>query len=193
MKKILAILTAALLMLSAAGCNKQAERNETTPIPSITPIPTPAPTEKEATKIQLSQILKMKETWTTLAHTQSEIRKKGVKDRIVLATSAKTEKGEIMWDDSQNWTLAVVADEGVYNLYSEYITGRLYFELNVFYVNGLETNAVTLYIFDGAKREIRNYIFQDDGFVENVLFSTDDVSTAGINNTFSTFPEYQIN
>ena len=192
MKKIIAVLAAAMMVLSASGCNSQKQPQETAE-PVITPIPTVEPTEAPKEKIQLSQILKMKETWTTLSYTQCDIRKKGTKDRIVLATSAKTEKGEIMWDDSQDWTLAVVTDNGVYNLYSEFISGRLYFEVNDYYLQGIETQAVTLYIFDGAKREIRNYIFEDDGFVENVLFTTDDVSTAGINNTFSSFPEYKLN
>ena len=191
MKKIIAVLAATMMILSTAGCNSQ-KQPQTSTGPTITPIPTPEPTEEIKQKIQLSQILKMKETWTTLSYTQSDIRKKGTKDRIVLATSAKTEKGEIMWDDSQDWTLAVVTDNGVYNLYSEYISGRLYFEVNDYYLQGIETQAITLYIFDGAKREIRNYTFEDDGFVENILFTTDDVSTAGINNNFSSFPEYKL-
>ena len=110
---------------------------------------------------------------------------------MLLGTSAQQENGEMEWEDSHYWTLAVLTEDGAYNLFFQRLHGMLYFEVNEAYISGVPTDVISLYIFSGTDREIRNYIYneEEDVFVEDCLFSTSQFSTAGINNRYSTIPE----
>ena len=143
------------------------------------------------TKIPLSQMLQMTNDWTILGDYSFEITKKGRKDRIILGTSAEAKNGEMMWDDAQYWTLAVLAEGGAYNLYSERIQCYVYAEVNEGFVSGVVTPVITIYIFSGNDREIRNYIFDGEFFVETQEYTTKSFSTGGINNMYGTIPDYK--
>lgn len=181
-----------LLAVMLSGCSHTADLigEEVTPPPTldITPFPTEE-VEPPKTTIAISQTLKMTNDWTIMGDFDFSITEKGKKDRIVLATSAKDKNGEMMWDDSQYWTLAVIAEGGAYNLFNERMRGYVYAEVNEAFVHGLSTPVITLYIFSGNDREIRNYIFEEDVFVEYQEYSTKNFSTGGVNNRYSTLPE----
>lgn len=208
MKKIMVLLVAAGILLTS-GCQKASDiiipRNTETP-QAATPTPTMEPVtqnpqdqENEVqTKIPFKQTLEMTNEWTILGDYNFEITKKGVKDRIILGTSAKNENGEMMWDDSQYWTAAVICDhnqdgriDGAYNLFSERMQGNIYMEVNEGFVSGFTTPVVTLYVFSGNDRQIINYIFDGENFVKNIEYTTKNYSTGGINNMYGTMPEYK--
>ncbi len=193
MKKVLCLL---LIFMLTSGCKKTSDliTPETTepPIEGIvqnTPSPEPEEIEEPKTTIPLTRTLKMTNDWTIMGDYDFSITQKGKKDRIVLATSAKSKNGEMMWDDSQYWTLAVISEDGAYNLFSKRMQGYVYAEVSEAFVKGLATPVITAYIFSGNDREIRNYIFEDDMFVEYQEYSTKQFSTGGINNMYTTFPE----
>lgn len=191
-KKI--ILMLAVLALSVTGCKNTAdlitpEEGENEVVSTVQPTIEPEEIEEPKTTIPLTQTLKMTNEWTIIGDYDFAITTKGKKDRIVLATSAKTKNGEIMWDDSQYWTLAVISEEGAYNLFSERMSGYAYMEVSEAFIKGMPTPVVTAYIFSGNDREIRNYIFEDDVFVEYREFTTKQFSTGGLNNRYTTFPE----
>ena len=73
--------------------------------------------EEPKTKIVLSKTLNMTNEWTIMGDYSIALTKSGKKDRVLLATSARSLNGEMQWDDSQYWTLAVLTDKGAYNLF----------------------------------------------------------------------------
>lgn len=207
MKKLLSLLVVTVIIFTS-GCDKASnllkpEENDNKEIFTQTPEPnnnnTDTPSENEPqTKIPLSQTLEMTNDWTLLGDYNFEITQKGVKDRIILGTSAEAKNGEMMWDDSQYWTLAVLVDhdqdgktDGAYNLFSERVQGYVYAEVNEAFVKGVITPVITAYIFSGNDREIRNYIFDGEFFEESQEYTTGSFSTGGINNMYSTIPEYK--
>ncbi len=149
--------------------------------------------EEPKTKIVLSQTLNMTNEWTIMGDYSMYLTKSGKKDRVLLATSARSVNGEMQWDDSQYWTLAVLTDEGAYNLFYQRFQGVVYAEVNEAYVKGIATPVITAYAFSGTDRDIRNYVYDydEDVFVEEQLFTTKTFSTGGINTIYSTFPEYK--
>lgn len=199
MKKISVLITAAALLITA-GCSKTSDlignNGEETVTADVTPTPevtaTPVPDDLQNT-IAISTTLKMTNDWTIMGDYDAELTQKGKKDRIVLATSAKHKNGEMQWDDSQYWTLAVISEDGAYNLFSQRMQGQVYFELNEGFVRGASTDVITAYIFSGTDREIRNYTFDRASgvFVEKQMYTTAEFSTGGINNLYSCIPEYK--
>ena len=149
--------------------------------------------EEPKTKIVLSQTLNMTNEWTLMGDYKMSLTRKGEQDRVLLGTSAKSVNGEMQWDDSQYWTLAVLTEKGAYNLFFERFQGLAYAEVNEAYIRGVATPVITLYVFSGAYIDIRNYIYdaKEDAFIEEQMFSTKAFSTGGINNLYSTFPEYK--
>jgi len=149
--------------------------------------------EEPKTKVVLSKILNMTNDWTIMGDYSISLTKSGKKDRVLLATSARAVNGEMQWDDSQYWTLAVLTDDGAYNLFYQRIQGVVYAEVNEAYIHGIATPVVTVYAFSGTDRDIRNYIYSydEDAFIEDQVFTTKVFSTGGINTIYSTFPEYK--
>lgn len=201
MKKFL-ILFVMVGILLTSGCEKVSEllipqdgeeSNVTVDIPETQKpvIPDEKDEDEPQTKIPLSQMIHMTNDWTILGDYNFEITQKGKKDRIVLGTSAEAKNGEMMWDDSQYWTVAVIAEDGAYNLFSERIQGYVYAEVNEGFIRGVVTPVITVYIFSGNDREIRNYIFDGEYFVESQEYTTKNFSTGGINNMYGTIPEYK--
>ena len=197
MKKALLLLMIAGLLLTT-GCEKVSDllvpeenEEETMITQTMEPIKTPAPGDEPQTKIPISQMLQMTNDWELLGDYHFEITKKGKKDRIVLGTSAQAKNGEMMWDDSQYWTVAVISEDGAYNLFSQRMQGRVYMEINEGFVQGVVTPVITVYIFSGNDREIRNYIYDGEYFIESQEYTTKNFSTGGINNRYSSIQEYK--
>ena len=149
--------------------------------------------EEPKTKIVLSKTLKMTNEWTIMGDYSMPLTKSGKKDRIILGTSAREVNGEMQWDDSQYWTLAVLTEKGAYNLFYQRFSGLVYAEVNEAYIQGIATPVITVYAFSNADRDIRNYIYDydEDVFVEEQIFTTKTFSTGGISTIYSTFPEYK--
>ena len=149
--------------------------------------------EEPKTKIVLSKTLNMTNEWTIMGDFNIALTKSGKKDRVLLATSARAVNGEMQWDDSQYWTLAVLTDEGAYNLFYQRFQGVVYAEVNEAYIKGIATPVITAYAFSETDRDIRNYVYSydEDAFIEDQIFTTKVFSTGGINTLYSTFPEYK--
>ena len=203
MKKVIFMIL--MLSLFPAGCHKtadlikQEETKETVVVVKTKPKEekvkedTQESNERKSKSV-ISEQLKMTNEWTIMGDYHTKITKHIKKDkyeRILLGTSAQQKNGEMQWEDSQYWTLAVLTEDGAYNLFYQRIQGMLYFEVNEAYISGVPTQVITLYIFSGTDREIRNYIYDEDedAFFEDRLFSTAQFSTAGVNNRYSTIPE----
>jgi hypothetical protein len=196
-KSILAVLM--ILMLLLAGCEQVSDlvkpQTEDEEIVIVDEVETEKNEELEEpkTKIVLSKILNMRNEWTIMGDYSIALTKSGKKDRVLLATSARAINGEMLWDDSQYWTCAVLTDDGAYNLFYQRLQGMVYAEVNEAYIHGISTPVVTVYAFSETDRDIRNYVYDydEDVFVEDQIFTTRSFSTGGINTIYSTFPEYK--
>lgn len=204
-----AIIFLVVCMLALTGCTQVADviknaKEETEEENAVTTdIKTPEKSEntkntdkkeeEPKTKILLSKMLNMNNEWTIIGDYSVSITKSGKKDRVVLGTSARAVNGEMQWDDSQYWTLAVITDKGAYNLLYQRLQGVVYAEVNEAFIKGIATPIITAYIFSGMDRDIRNYTYNydEDAFVEDQIFTTKVFSTGGINTLYSTFPEYK--
>lgn len=201
MKKLrILVLIATMLMLT--GCLKVAdlvrpeeeEEQEVISTPVIDKVDEPkTETEEPKTRIMISKTLNMTNEWTIMGDYSIPLTKSGKKDRVILGTSARNVNGEMQWDDSQYWTLAVLTDEGAYNLYYQRLQGMVYAEVNEAFIRGVATPVITVYAFSGTDRDIRNYTYsyEEDAFIEDQIFTTKVFSTGGINTIYSTFPEYK--
>ena len=199
MKKLL-ILAATLAAMLLTGCETASEllKPEETEAPEVVETQKPITqrddeVEEPETTIPRTQILQMTNDWTIMGDFRYNITNRGEEDRVVLATSAKHNGDEMEWDDSQYWTLAVIAEDGAYNLLSQRMQGYVYAEVNEGFINGITTTIITAYVFSNADRDIRNYIYdaERDLFVEYQEYTTKNFSTGGINNLFTSMPEYK--
>lgn len=200
MKKLMVV----MLVLSAllTGCDRTAELIKPKTVSKGAESTVTEPNKKKKvkisderkTKILLSQQLRGQQDWTVMGSYYTELTKHATddgKDRVLLWTEAKPDNGEMKWDETHYWALAVVTNDGAYNLYYKQLAGELYCEVNEIYISGVATDVITLYIFSEKDREIRNYIYDedDDVFVEDQVFATGAFSTAGVSNKYSTIPE----
>ena len=175
MKKFLIIIL--MLSMALAGCKKAEEETVEPPKDEIA-----EETEervREKTKIALSTKLEMSSNWTILDEYSAQITRhssEDAEDRIMLATSASVdEDGEVCWDDSDEWALAVVTEDGAYNLFLERVQlGDVFFEVSTAYVKGAPKEIITVYVFAEAGNKIYNYTYDEDEdvFIEEEVFST---------------------
>ncbi len=181
MKRFLMVMLA-LTLLTASGCKKNTDDGV------MEPVATESKKEVKNT-ISISDEMNIQKDWTIMGEYEFDVTGDGSDDRIILATSAQNDDGEMMWDDVQDWTLTVVSADGAYNLYSKKISGAMYFEVNEVYIKDDSVPAISAYIFSGSDREIRNYVFRDGVFEEDVEYAASGKFGGEINSMYSTIPE----
>ncbi|MHB1393937.1 MAG: hypothetical protein ACYCYE_12860 [Clostridia bacterium] len=110
-----------------------------------------------------------------------------IEEKIELYTAAeRNEKGELLWDDGQNWVLVVRDGDKSYPLFSQYVQlGVVYFTVS----NSGEGQMpnITVLVPTGASFSMMGYVFdkEKDGFKEESLYKSED------NNwIYSSIPSY---
>lgn len=112
-------------------------------------------------------------------------------EKIGLYTAAKRNANrKMMYDDGQNWLLAVWDGEKVYPLLSEYVqNGSVYFTVSK---NGIEDASkeishINVITNTGTKFSVTTYSFNKDkgGFVERNVYTSNDY-----NFVYSSIPNY---
>ncbi|EGW39298.1 hypothetical protein DOT_2760 [Desulfosporosinus sp. OT] len=103
-------------------------------------------------------------------------------EKIELYTAARrNEKGEIGWNDGQNWLLVVWDGQKAYPLLSEYVQlGSVYFTVSK---NGIEDASkeishINAIINIGTKFSVTTYSFNKDkgGFVGGIVYNSKDTN-----------------
>ena len=185
MKKISLFLITCLCFMALAGCNENSN-----PTPIVTDEPTP-PVE-QVTKISVSDAPTDVENYEPLGKYEIDIIKDGNEEIITLYTSAQRDmRGNLMWDDTQDWVLQVEAGGGVYELYEERIHGNAYLNVSDYYNDGEEEKVITLLIAGNTFNEIREYRFDGEAFVEVIKYTTDDTANEGIGTLYTSVPRYE--
>lgn len=196
MKKIL-LIGALCSLLCVSACTDQGNPNasaepttEPTPVTTTAPTPSPAPSSKIITA---SEDSKIGEGWSKVGSYGYDIDSDGTEENISLCTSAKKNKnGEFMWDDSQQWVLEVTDGIETFTLFDEYLPlGNIYFEVADYYdEEGNEIPCIMLVESSSTNFTVIRYTFnsEENTFAENIVFNSDNESSGGINQRYSSFP-----
>ena len=105
-----------------------------------------------------------------------------VEETVTLYTSAeKDSHGDFMWDDSQDWILAVEGNNGNYTLYEEHARGQLELFVSEYYEKDGERPAIRLMISTSAGFEIREYTYGNESFREETVYNAGDINELSVN------------
>lgn len=109
-------------------------------------------------------------------------------EKIVLYTAAgRNEKGEIMWDDGQNWLLVVVDDGKYYKLFSGYVQlGDVFFDVST--VGEKNTSNITVLINTHCGLQVTECFYnkEKDCFEITTPYDVNDKNVY-----FNSFPGYK--
>lgn len=183
MKKLKISLIITLIALAVSGCGK--DTLETTEVEKETEV-----IEKIEVKSQAisEEIAALTEVTSYVGDTDGD----GADETVVLATSAqRSNKGEFLWNDGQNWALYVKDRDDAYILLDDYVqAGNVYFEVSDYYMKDGIVPKISVTISTGAGFAVKNYTFDKEKFsyIEDVVFDTQKITEGGINRRFSSFP-----
>lgn len=173
----------AALMICALLCGCVAEKPE--PSPTETP-------EAATKKIEVTGSPVDTNDYEPMGKYTLDITGDGTEDLVTLYTSAQRDnRGEMMWDDTQEWILSVETENGVYELYKERIHGFAYINIADYYKKSGDEKVISAHIFGNAFNEIREYSYTDNLFAEKIVYSTDKTAVDGINTIYSSIPSYE--
>lgn len=172
MKRILVLLMS-LCLLGATGCGKTTE-------PANNPQPNPPESgEMEVIKHKIGAEVDT-EGCNEVRDLLYDFDSDGEEDLLKLFTSAEIVDGKLHGDDRNRWVLTVETLAGTYKLYDNYIQlGSVEVEVGEFY-NEDTDRAVIMTITSNAGKSITHFIYHDDVFIEETVYSTDDFSQNGV-------------
>jgi hypothetical protein len=196
------IILAIVFVLLLSGC----KQNEVVSTTSKAVTTTEATTVKIPETTQVTQATPKLNTITSTKKSDYDVTKlskvsqysydideDGTKENIVLYTAAGVDKdGKFIWDDGQNWSLVVEDGEQIYKLFDHYVQlGSAYFEFSEYYKNDNKIPTITLVVSEGASFYLENYSYDKANkyFTEELLYSSQDKSDAGISKLFSSIPD----
>ena len=186
------LLTSLLLCGTLCGCSgglfePQPPKESETPVPTET-----AESAKKTKSIKIVSSPKDVGKWEPMGKYTADVNDDGEDDIITLYTSAQRDnRGEMMWDDTQEWVLRVETADGVYDLYDERIHGYAYLSVSDAYNKDKDQKLISLYISGNSFREVRDYMYDSDKFTETVAYSTDDFAAEGISEIYTSIPQYE--
>lgn len=188
MAKILITLS---LILLISGCGTK---------PASGPVSTPEPsgdtilnTDNTTKTIALSKSSKKTDDFSEIRSSEYDFDADGESDTITLYSNAQADpSGKIMWDDFHQWLLEVeLSSGGFYTLFDSPIsTGQLYFEVSEIYNDEVLPSVVT-FLTTGSSLDINSFIFDGESFIQTTVYSTENISTGGINRIYSSIPLYK--
>lgn len=116
------------------------------------------------------------EKMTKLREFSTDLDLDNIEEKIELYTAAeRNEKGEMMWDDGQNWVLVVHAGDKSYPLFSQYVQlGMVHFTVS----NSGEDQIpnITVLVPTGTSFSMMSYVFDEEknGYSEELLYESKD-------------------
>lgn len=177
------------ITLLISGCGAK-----TVSVPASTPEPsgnTILSTENSIT-ISASKTSKKTDDFSEIRSSEYDFDADGEKDIITLYSNAEADySGKIMWDDFHQWLLEVeLSSGGFFTLFDNPIsTGQLYFEVSEIYNDEVIPSVVT-FLTTGSSLDIERFVFDGKDFIKTNIYSTEDISTGGINRIYSSIPLY---
>jgi hypothetical protein len=164
-----------------------------TPSPTQTPSASKAPSSAPGSRfIKASDKSAIGKGWSKIGEAKSDLDSDGVQEMVMLYTSAQRSGGAIEWDDRQKWVLEVKDGDKYFTLYEKDVqNGNLYFEIADYYQGSGVVPTITLLSSTGTELSVRNYVFEETGYVETSKFNSSDEADGAINKTYSSVPEIE--
>lgn len=186
MKKIL-ILAVSLCLLAACTPN---EKKTTEEVGGETAVTENKNEDKVYRKIKIDAEERDFSETELLGQYNTEL--DGMGTVVSLYTSAMRDKrGNLMWDDTQEWILTAETADGSYTLYDGRINGRAYMSVFDSYGENSDEIVISLHLFANTFNEIREYRFENGEFEENISYTTDDSFSEGIGELYNSVPQYK--
>lgn len=111
----------------------------------------------------------VEDTWSEIDSYQCDLNSDGDEEDIALYTSAESDDGEILWNDSQKWVLEIKSGDSYYILLNQNVSnGRVYFDVDTT-TDG--TYAITVYTVSASGMSIKQYTYSKTGFIEKQIYS----------------------
>lgn len=174
MKKLLLI---SLIFALLAGCNANKGPSQT-----AVPLMSPNVEEREYKIIERDNNNEQYKSLNKFESCAYDFDHDDVEENITLYTSAdKDESGQFMWDDSQDWVLAVEGNNGAYTLYENHERGVLELYVSEYYKEGGEEPAIRLVISTSSCFEIREYTYRDGKYLEEIVYNAGDLNELSVN------------
>lgn len=194
MKKAILIV---MMVIGISACTPEELANITTMQPEATQetVQTNALTEDEMSLKHISALKTSSaaENMNKIRSAEYDFDADGNTDVVSLyANVEKDEEGKYIWDDFHQWLLEVEMGNGdFYKLFENPISlGQLYFDVSEIY-NDEVMPVVTIFMTSGSGLEIYQASFEGRNFIERKIYSTEDISTGGINKIYSSIPSYR--
>ncbi len=194
MKKIIFI---AMMLIGLSACSPEELSNISTSNSESTQqtVQTNALTEDEMAlkHISSSNTSETVESMNKIRSAEYDFDADGNADMVSLyANVEKDEEGKYIWDDFHRWLLEVEMGNGeFYKLFDNQISlGQLYFDVSEVY-NDEVMPVVTIFMTSGSGLEIYQVSFEGQDFIERKIYSSEDISTGGINKIYSSIPSYR--
>lgn len=187
MKKLFKILPLMLLLVSCGTRQTSAPVHTPPPTESIPEVSTP----KKMEAVTMSQKSAGGDL-TEIKSCEYDFDLDGKSDFVRLFVDADvSESGEIYWDDFHEWVLEVqMSSGGFYTLFDGAVSlGQLYFEVCDVY-NTDVVPVITTYLTTSSSLDIKQFAFVKEEFQVTQIYSSEDVSTSGINRIYSSIPTY---
>lgn len=176
MKK--SIISTVLFLTLFCGCT--AQKN---PQPVTAPVSSQETMQAEYKTIEKTDNKSRIENLSKFQDCSYDFDRDDVEETITLYTSAKKDSsGEFMWDDSQDWVLAVEGNNGIYILSDMYMHGKNEIFLSENYnEDGSDYPSVRLMISSGSGFEIREYTFENNVFKEKTVYNAGELNELSVN------------
>lgn len=118
---------------------------------------------------------------TLLSKTEVDIDDDGELENVEMYTAAqRDEKGNMMWDDGQNWSLVVKDGDNEYHLFNEYVQlGELKYWV---YTSGEKSEFhITTVMPTTAGLLMTDYVFDKDSknFYKTIVFNAENINMLG--------------
>ena len=172
MKKIFALIIC-FCTFAFSGCSEKPEP-DTPNTPSVPVVSQ----EKEVKKHTITDEINT-EGYNKISEYSIDFDRDDEEDLVELFSGAQIVDGELFGDDRNRWILTVTTNEGTYKLYDEYIQlGEIQVEVGEFYNEDVD-RALIMTITSNAGKSITHFVYRDDVFIEDVVYSTDEYSQNG--------------
>lgn len=117
----------------------------------------------------------------------------GIKDNISLYVKAESDQdGTLLTEDSHEWFLEVSDGVSTYTLYKGKISlGNAYAEISEYYEGEKAVPVISLIRSSQMGLSVTNYVYNNEkkGFEKDDVFTTDKLSSDGVNKIASSLPE----
>lgn len=127
-------------------------------------------------------------SWSLIDEYPDAVKIDGVDFSVKLYIDAPVdERGDIVYDDGQQWALIVTDGTRYYTLLDKRIQlGEINFEVSDYYTETETISGITAIESTSTSFVLSRFELVGNTFVERIIYDTDDDSDAGINRRYST-------